>query len=73
MATLVEVQDDIALLQSTADEISARLTQIEAIVESLRAGGVVTAEDLDGLRVAIAGVQTVLVDVREREDVIIAG
>lgn len=68
MATLAEVQGDIATLQAAVDEANSKMDLIAALVASLRAGGIVSEADLDSLRAGIAAVSSVVGDVLGKQN-----
>lgn len=73
MATLAEVQADIAALQAAVTDANVKMDMIVTLVEQLRAGvGGVTPADLDGLRSGLASVVAVLAEVASKQDAVLA-
>jgi len=72
MATLQEVRDDLDALRASVVEANVKMDQITVLVESLRAGGTVTPEDLDNLRVMVGDIAVVVNDLKAKEDAVLA-
>ena len=71
MATLQEITNAIADLQTTASTIDSGLdavkTEIDALKAQVAAGGAVSEADLDGVLGSLQGVQTTLAEAMTKE------
>jgi len=73
MATLAEVQADIAALSAAVSDANVKMDMIATLVANLRAGmGGVTPADLDGLRSDLAAVAAGMAQVAAKQDAVLA-
>lgn len=73
MATLAEVQADIAALSAAVSDANVKMDMIATLVANLRAGmGGVTPADLDGLRSDLVAVAAGMAQVAAKQDAVLA-